>query len=129
MNLGQLNLVQVSSFCGPEGLIWGYDIAVHCRANIDAAREVAAEIEARGRVAAVFQADLAAATDRERLVAELRQRFESLELLVNNAGAAPRVRADILDLTEERFDDTFDTNFRGAFFLTAAIARWMLETR
>ncbi len=107
----------------------GYDIAVHCRSNRDGARSVAAEIERAGRRAEVFQADLAQTEERDRLVKALRDRYPAVDLLVNNAGAAPKVRADLLEVTEEDFDDTFGTNFRGPFFLTQAIAAWMLECR
>ncbi len=107
----------------------GHDVAVHCRGNVAAAKEVAGQIEALGRRAAVFRADLADASEREELTRNLRQQFDSVDLLVNNAGAAPKVRKDLLELSEAEFDDTFDTNLRGAFFLTQAIAKWMLEIR
>jgi NAD(P)-dependent dehydrogenase (short-subunit alcohol dehydrogenase family) len=50
-----------------------------------------------------------------------------VELLVNNAGMAPRVRADILDAAEESFDELVNTNVKGPYFLTQAIARSMLQ--
>lgn len=53
----------------------------------------------------------------------------ALNLLVNNAGVAPRVRADLLDMTEESYDHVLDTNLKGAFFLTQAVAREMVAAR
>jgi histidine decarboxylase len=54
MNLGQLNLVQVSSFCGPEGLIWGYDVAVP--ANLRDQQLFSTE-DADGRPVPVYEAE------------------------------------------------------------------------
>lgn len=50
-----------------------------------------------------------------------------LDLLVNNAGVAPEVRADILDATEESFDRVLNINVKGPYFLTQLAARWMIE--
>ena len=70
-----------------------------------------------------FAADMADAVERARLVHEVRERCGVVTALVNNAGRAPRVRADILDATEESFDEVLRTNLRGPYFLTQAIAR------
>jgi NAD(P)-dependent dehydrogenase (short-subunit alcohol dehydrogenase family) len=70
---------------------------------------------------------VASAEDRAALLAFTRERFERLDLLVNNAGIGQRVRADILDATEESFDELINTNLKGAHFLTQLAARWMLE--
>src|SRR4051794_36450317 len=58
-----------------------------------------------------------------------RERFASLDLLVNNAGMAPRERRDLLDATEESFDELIATNLKGPHFLTQQAARWMAEHR
>lgn len=50
-------------------------------------------------------------------------------LLVNNAGVAPKVRADLLETTEESYDHVVDTNLKGTFFLTQALAREMVRAR
>jgi NAD(P)-dependent dehydrogenase (short-subunit alcohol dehydrogenase family) len=49
--------------------------------------------------------------------------------LVNNAGIGPKIRADILDATEESFDEVLATNLRGPYFLTQTAAKWMIEQR
>jgi NAD(P)-dependent dehydrogenase (short-subunit alcohol dehydrogenase family) len=54
---------------------------------------------------------------------------KSVNLLVNNAGVAPKVRADLLETSEESFDHVVDTNLKGVFFLTQAIARRMVATK
>src|SRR5262245_57122597 len=68
-------------------------------------------------------ADLASRDDRERLVAGVRSTFGAVNVLVNNAGRAPRVRADLLDATEDDFADLLRTNLHGPYFLTQAIVR------
>lgn len=52
-----------------------------------------------------------------------------MNLLVNNAGVAPKVRNDLLETTEESYDYVVDTNLKGVFFLTQAVARHMVATR
>jgi 3-oxoacyl-[acyl-carrier protein] reductase len=74
-------------------------------------------------------ADLAQAGDRAALVDDIRTRFGAVNALVNNAGRAPRVRADLLDATEESFEDLVRTNLQGPYFLTQAIARDQIERR
>ncbi len=73
----------------------------------------------------IFQCDLASRDDRHALMAFARERFHRLDLLVNNAGMAPRERRDLLDATEESFDELVATNLKGPHFLTQAAARWM----
>ena len=53
----------------------------------------------------------------------------ALNLLVNNAGVAPKVRADLLETSEESYDYVIDTNLRGVFFLTQAFARDMVAAK
>jgi len=77
--------------------------------------------------AEIFQCDIGVAADRQGLIEFARQRFGRLDLLVNNAGMAPRVRRDILEATEESFDEVMATNLKGPYFLTQLAARWMAE--
>jgi 3-oxoacyl-[acyl-carrier protein] reductase len=74
-------------------------------------------------------ADLAQAALRSLLVDDVRARFGAVNVLVNNAGRAPRVRADLLDAAESDFEDLLRTNLQGPYFLTQAIARDQLERR
>jgi NAD(P)-dependent dehydrogenase (short-subunit alcohol dehydrogenase family) len=76
-----------------------------------------------------LQADVALAADRQRLLQTIETRFGRLDLLVNNAGIAPRIRADVLDAAEESFNELIATNLRGPYFLTQAVAAWMIRQR
>jgi 3-oxoacyl-[acyl-carrier protein] reductase len=73
----------------------------------------------------IFQCDIGSREDRAALLAFARERFERLDLLVNNAGMAPRERRDLLDATEESFDELIATNLKGPHFLTQQAACWM----
>ena len=73
----------------------------------------------------IFQCDVASPDDRAALLQFARERFESLDLLVNNAGMAPRERRDLLEASEDSFDELIATNLKGPHFLTQQVARWM----
>lgn len=73
----------------------------------------------------ILQCDVASAEDRKALIEYARERYGRLDLLVNNAGMAPRERRDILEATEESFDELIETNLKGPYFLTQLAARWM----
>jgi 3-oxoacyl-[acyl-carrier protein] reductase len=73
------------------------------------------------------QADVADASHRERLLADVEATFGRLDILVNNAGIAPTIRADILEASEESFDELISTNLKGPYFLTQAAANWMIR--
>lgn len=72
---------------------------------------------------AVFlQADISREEDRRRLLCRTEERFGRLDLLVNNAGVAPRTRKDMLEITEEEFDYVMNINLKGTYFLTQQAA-------
>ena len=75
------------------------------------------------------QANIADASDRKELLQKTREQFGRLDFLVNNAGIAPEKRTDLLDATVESFDQLIDVNLKGPYFLTQAVARWMIEQR
>ncbi len=76
----------------------------------------------------ILQCDIGISSHREALIASVRDRFGRLDLLVNNAGIAPRARRDLLEATEESFDELISINLKGPHFLTQLAARWMSET-
>jgi 3-oxoacyl-[acyl-carrier protein] reductase len=53
--------------------------------------------------------------------------YGALNILVNNAGIAPRERKDILEATEESFSELISTNLQGPYFLTQSVANWMIS--
>jgi NAD(P)-dependent dehydrogenase (short-subunit alcohol dehydrogenase family) len=76
----------------------------------------------------IFRCDIGNREDRAALIEFARGMFpDGLDLLVNNAGIAPRERLDVLEATEASFDELIATNLKGPHFLTQLAARWMLE--
>jgi len=110
----------------------GYSVAINYVAHPEAAEECAALCRQAAypgsqAVFEPFPADISRAEDRARLVESVSQRFGWIDLLVNNAGVAPRVRSDILQATEESFDYVLATNLKGPYFLTQAVANFWVE--
>ena len=104
----------------------GGRIAINYAGNAAAAAETLAQVRAVGGDGFTVQGDVAVAADRERLVRESVAQFGRIDLLVNNAGVAPAVRADLLEAGEESFDRLFAINLKGPFFLSQAVARQMI---
>ncbi len=89
--------------------------------------QAAAESLAQATGVEIVQADVGSAADRERLVATCLDRFGRIDLLVNNAGIAPKERLDLLEATEESFDSLIATNLKGPYFLTQLVSRQMVQ--
>ena len=105
----------------------GCRVAINYAGNAEAAAEALALVKAAGGDGFIVQGDVSVAADRERLVAETVAKFGRIDLLVNNAGVAPKVRADLLDAGEESFDRLYEINLKGPFFLTQLVAKQMLK--
>jgi 3-oxoacyl-[acyl-carrier protein] reductase len=90
---------------------------------------VVSELKKSGGDVLYVATDLADRNDRHRLVDEVRTRFGAVHALVNNAGRGPRVRPDLLEASEESFEEIVRTNLQGPYFLTQAIARDQAERR
>ncbi|NLG24362.1 MAG: 3-ketoacyl-ACP reductase [Clostridiales bacterium] len=96
----------------------GWSVAITSRHPADG--------EAQARCLCI-QADVADEAGRARAVDETLARFGRIDLLVNNAGMAPRVRADVLETSIESMREVLETNLVGPFFLTQLAARQMLR--
>ncbi len=75
-----------------------------------------------------IRGDISHAETREKIVAAATTNQGKISALVNAAGVAPKVRADLLDMTEESYDYVMDINAKGTFFLTQAVAKEMIKT-
>ncbi len=104
----------------------GWHVIVNYAGNRAAADECVALVAAAGGRADAVQGDVSLAADRARLVARTVELGGRIDLLVNNAGIAPSVRADILDAGEESFDRLIAVNLKGPYFLTQLAAKAML---
>ena len=102
-----------------------HDLAINFAGNEAAARECAQLcLEACGGLRRVetIQADISLPADRARMLDFVAREFGRLDLLVNNAGVAPTVRADLLEAGEESFDRLIAINLKGPYFLTQKAA-------
>jgi 3-oxoacyl-[acyl-carrier protein] reductase len=107
----------------------GYDLALN---GVREEREVVpilAKLRTLGVKVYYIQGNIALSEDRHRIIEKLDGHFGKLNVLVNNAGVAPRVRADILEVSMDDFDELMDINLRGTFFLTQSIAQWLLKQK
>ena len=107
-----------------------HDLVVNYASNEAAAREcqTLCRQTGQGRRVEIIQGDISRAEDRERMVGFVEGEFGRLDLLVNNAGIAPDVRADILEASEASFDRLIGVNLKGPYFLTQRAARLMMAS-
>lgn len=107
----------------------GWDLAL-CGVRAEAeVRDVLGELRAGGRSVHYCAADVARTKDRARLLGSVLASFGTLHALVNNAGRAPRQRADLLDAGEASFEELLRTNLQGPYFLSQAVARELVARR
>lgn len=107
----------------------GFDLVVNGRRPAEEVSQALTEIESHGASTLYCQADVSELADHTTMLSAIRERFGRLDVLVNNAGVAPEVRADLLDATPESFDRLMRINLRGPYFLTQTVAKWMVEQR
>jgi NAD(P)-dependent dehydrogenase (short-subunit alcohol dehydrogenase family) len=104
---------------GYQTVIVGSSAPEKCRENLDLLAGERAEF-------LYVQADISKSEDRKAVVEKTLDRFGQIHVLVNNAGVAPLVRHDLLEMTEESYDRVMGINTKGTLFLTQAVARQML---
>lgn len=107
----------------------GFNLAINGMRPEEAVQDVLAELTELGAEVIYCQGDIASADDRKAMLAKIKTHFGSLHVLVNNAGVAPKQRNDILEATEESFDYVISTNLKGTYFLTQAVANWLIEQK
>ena len=107
----------------------GWDLAIVGVRPLTEVSTVVDQLKAGGGRVHYVQADIGDARQRARLVADVISTLGTPSALVNNAGRGPRVRADLLDASEESFEELVRTNLRGPYFLTQAVANAMLADR
>ena len=108
-----------------------WDIIINGVRDESAVAEPLAELRQYGVRVGYARGDVGSAEGRTAILAAAREFTggKSINLLVNNAGVAPKVRADLLETTEESYDYVVNTNLRGVFFLTQAFARDMVAAK
>lgn len=107
----------------------GWDIAVMDIHPDEVVMPALAEMRSQGVGVLYCRADVTDPEARAATLDAVRSEFGQLNLLVNNAGVAPKVRADILEATEQSYDWVMGINLKGPYFLTQAAAAWMIEQK
>lgn len=107
----------------------GHDIVVCDIHEPELVADAMATLESHGAKTLYCRADVTNATARGDMLNQVKATFGRLNVLVNNAGVAPRVRADILEAGEESFEWVMKINLQGPYFLTQAVANWMIEQK
>lgn len=107
----------------------GFNLVLSGRSDVSKVAEAVAKLESLGAEVLYCSGDVSSAEDRAAMLVDIKQRFGRLDLLVNNAGVAPKVRTDILEATEDSFEWIMKINLQGPFFLTQACANWMIEQK
>lgn len=107
----------------------GFDLAINgMREKKDIAATIG-DLVSHGANVLYCRGDIGSAEARASMLSEIKEHFGRLHLLVNNAGIAPKERKDILEATEESFEEVVGTNLQGPYFLTQAAANWMIEQK
>lgn len=107
----------------------GWDLALCGTREPALVAELVTSLRQAGGAVEYWRADVGVADDRARFLDAVVKRYGTLHALVNNAGMAPRVRADLLEAGEASFEEVLRTNLQGPYFLTQAAARIMIDGR
>ena len=107
----------------------GYDIILCGRRDAASVANVISELERSGSKIWYIQADLSLPDSRMLLIEEAKGVVQHLNVLVNNAGMAPRERNHILEATESSFEEVMRVNLQAPYFLTQQCAQWMISSR
>lgn len=105
----------------------GYQLAINGVRDEADVQDVLESLRSYGNEVIYCQGSIASKDDRNSIVEKVYNHFGSLNVLVNNAGVAPKTRLDILETTEENYRYVMETNLEGPFFLTQSIANRMAK--
>ena len=107
----------------------GFDVAINGTRSAADVDDAVKKLKNFGNDVIYCRGNISSTADREHILDEVRKHYGALHVLVNNAGIAPKVRNDVLETTEESFDDVISVNLKGTYFLMQRAANWMIEQR
>lgn len=107
----------------------GYDLAINGVREEFNVVEILEELRSHDVRVIYCQGDISSQESRRSIIDKVQQEFGQLNVMVNNAGVAPKERNDILKATEDSFDYVVGTNLKGTYFLTQLAANWMVEQK
>lgn len=107
----------------------GYDLAINGVRHESEVQESLQTLK-NYKVDVIYcQGNLGNSDDRNRIIEKAFSHFKVINVLVNNAGVAPKVRNNLLDLTEEAYDYLMEINLKGTFFFTQQVAKKMIAEK
>lgn len=107
----------------------GYHLVINGMRPVDQVQEPIDRLESHGIKVAYARGDVGSAEGRAAILKTAREEFGRLNVLVNNAGVAPKERLDLLETTGESYQRVMTINCEGPFFLTQEVAKWMIEQK
>jgi 3-oxoacyl-[acyl-carrier protein] reductase len=107
----------------------GFDLAINGVRSAADANDAVQKLKKYGNDVMYCQGNIASSEARENIIRQVKQQYDRLHVLVNNAAAAPKERRDILEATEESFDDVISANLKGSYFLMQKAANWMIDQK
>jgi NAD(P)-dependent dehydrogenase (short-subunit alcohol dehydrogenase family) len=107
----------------------GFDLALNGMRNEGEVADALEEVRKLGVNVAYFQGNIAVREDRQAMFDKILSHFGAVNVLINNAGIAPRERADILHAKEEIWDEVMEINLKGPYFLTQLFASYFAEMK
>lgn len=107
----------------------GFDLAVNGVRPSEQVQDTLDKLREAGVDVIYCQGDISNQAGRTSIVNRVQKHFGRLNTLVNNAGIAPRERKDVLETTEESFEEVMRVNLHGPYFLTQSVANWMIAQK
>jgi 3-oxoacyl-[acyl-carrier protein] reductase len=107
----------------------GFDLAINGVRQEAEVKDALKILRDTGANVLYCQGNIGVAGDRKKIIDGVKSHFNRLNVLVNNAGIAPRERNDILEAKEDIFDEVINTNLKGTYFLTQLAANWMIAQK
>ena len=105
----------------------GWQVAVNDISPVEKQAETLALVREAGSDGITIQGDVTKAEDREALNQAVLEKYGRIDMLVNNAGIGPRVRMDMMEMSEESMRQVLEVNLYGTFFLTQLTAKNMMK--
>ncbi len=107
----------------------GCYLAINGMREASEVNEILEELKTLGAETIYCQGNVSSRSDRDKIVKTVTERFGAINVLINNAGVAPKERMDLLKTEEESYDRVMDINLKGAFFLTQEVANLMVSSK
>ena len=107
----------------------GFNLAINGMRPVTDVKEALEKLASQVAEVIYVRGNIASASDREAIVAQVMDKWGKINVLVNNAGIAPPQRMDILEATPDIYDTVMETNLKGPYFLTQMVARQMVQLK